>query len=255
MKYFKNEPITHNELLIWNKNKTINPRTNRKIKSTSSIYKYLTKEFSKIKLSLLDVFSNEEPITLDSFYDETTKKLLVDDNEYLLWLDSQNRIMALHYSSLIGLYKNKKFIHPITLELIPENIFKQANLLNQKLNNTDEDITLDQLALQVFQHFETLNLFVDYQDFVKLNTFQLQKFTSEIKSFLEANLSQTQKIYLKYKKYFKSNHIKNILIDLQTIMNKIKSEDKIFICYLILGALVLVIPSLKEQYPFLEFSF
>ena len=260
MSYFLKNPITHDELVKWSNNKLVNPRTNRKIIENGSVYKYINKQFIRTfnnKLTLLDVTNNEEPITLDEFYNEETKEILVNQDEYVIYKEKEStRIQALHYSSIIGLQKNNITNHPLTRNKIPEHVFTKAKELGIKYNyKLDNNITLEQLSLKAFQYFNSLTIFVDHLDFIKLTEPQCKKLCFELKSFFDNNLSNQQKQHFSRTQFFTKYEKENILNEIIFIMENVSDNDKIFISYLILGGLVLVLPNLKKNYPFLEFEF
>ena len=52
MSSYKSKSATLDEINKWSKNKLINPRTKRKIKKTSPIYKYLNNQFIYLTIAL-----------------------------------------------------------------------------------------------------------------------------------------------------------------------------------------------------------
>lgn len=262
MSYFLKNPITNEELIFWNNNKNINPRTKRSIKTNGTIYRYLQKEFSKnndlqssVKYDITQVTINQEPITLDTLYDERTKKSLVNQNEYIIYKDN-NHILALHYTSLLGLQNAKIFKHPLTRNDIPKNLFKIAEeyaiKFNYKINN---NLSLNDLGLKAFQYFNNLTIFINHEDFLKINENKCKKLCFELKSFFDNNLTIKQKKQFKKLSFFEKYSHKDILNEIIFLMENVKEQDKLFVSYLILGGLVLVMPKLKKEYPFLEYSF
>ena len=260
MSYFLHNPVSQEELIFWNNNKNINPRTKRKIKENGSIYKYLQKEYLKNipyeNYNILQITVNQEPITLDKFYDEKTKKILINQDEYIIYKDD-NHILGFHYTSLLGLKNAKVFIHPLTRNIIPENIFSKAEDLAIKFNynNNNIELSLKDLSLKAFQYFNNLSIFINEEEFLELTDNKYKKLSFELKSFFDQNLSINQKKHFKKNKYFKGDTSKEILEEIIFLMENVKEQDKIFISYIILGGLVLVMPKLKKEYPFLEYSF
>ncbi|ADO67130.1 hypothetical protein crov097 [Cafeteria roenbergensis virus] len=259
MSYFLMNPVTDNELQKWHYNKTVNPRTNRPIKVNGKIYQYLNKQFNKTnKLSLLDVITNEEPITLEKLYNDTTKQIIVNSKNYLIWKEDTGRVVTLHYESLVGLQKAKINIHPVTRNIIPDNIFNEATKLfknNIKKSNENPQETLKSLSLRAFQYFNKLSIYIDNDDFCKLPQNKINTLKCELHSFIQENLTIQQKTQFNSKHFFLNSTHKNILEDIIYLMDTVKKEDAIFVAYLILGGLILVLPKLKNKYPFLEFSF
>lgn len=260
MSYFLKYPITQNELLKWNDNKLVNPRTNRKIIENGSIYKYINKQYNRLfsnKLSLLDVSNNEEPITLEEFYDEKTKNIIVNQNEYIIYQEEESkRIQAFHFTSIIGFSKNKIYKHPLTQNIIPDNVFTQAIDIAKKLKyNITNKLNIEQLALKTFQYFNLLTIFIDHLEFIKITNNQCKKLRFELSSIFFHNLKEQQKQQFNKNTFFQKNTKEDILNEIIYIMENVSDNDKIFVSYLILGGLVLVLPNLKKNYPFLEFDF
>lgn len=85
---YKNVPVTINELKIWLLDKSINPRTKRKIKSTSPIYKYLEDESIKNNLSGIDNIEeiNENDEKFSENADESSQNLEFYQEAHLLEL-------------------------------------------------------------------------------------------------------------------------------------------------------------------------
>lgn len=259
MSYFLHNPVSQDELIFWNDNKNINPRTKRKIKENGPIYKYLQKEYIKYtnneNYNILQITINQEPITLDKFYDDNTKKILVNQDEYIIYKDNKH-ILGFHYSSILGLKNAKVFIHPITRNIIPKNIFNKAEELATKFNfNNNVELSLRDLCLKAFHYFNNLSIFINEDEFLKLNNNKYKKLSFELKSFFDKNLSINQKKHFKKYDYFKDENPKKIIQEIIFLMENVKEQDKIFISYIILGGLVLVMPNLKKEYPFLEYSF
>ncbi|VVU95694.1 hypothetical protein CPAV1605_1449 [seawater metagenome] len=93
MSLYKNVPVTLEELKIWRQKKSVNPRTNRKIKTSSPIYKYLKEEYQK-KVNLGEI---EEDIVIEEEEDNSSTsssslddlKDISEDEIYLLVKEHQ----------------------------------------------------------------------------------------------------------------------------------------------------------------------
>ena len=257
MSYFLKNPITQEELNQWNKNKLINPRTNRNIKENGTIYKYILKQYKRNfkYYTLFDVSTNEEPITLENFYEDN--KIIVKEDEYIIYKeDETNRINAFHYTSLLGMKKNNIIKHPITQNIIPQYVFTSAKTIAKKFNfKEDTNISLEQLSLKAFQYFNSLSIFIDHKKFIELQDIQYKKLSWELSSFFNCNLTNKQKQQFNKNTFFKSNDKKNILEEIIFIMENVSQNDKVFISYLILGGIAIVMPDVKKDYPYLEFGF
>ena len=277
---FVNNHVTHSELIKWKSNPILNPRTNRNIKEKGKIYKYLQHryniEFSILEssekinensYSLIDSVDDKDPISLAVFWiEESGKKKIIysDISVLILYKDSHNLIRCFERESLEYLKAHNINKHPITLDDIPEYVINKI-----KAKNLDEDKklqTLNDLALEIFQKFSSLSIFIDSELFINLNKEKLMKFNYEIKDIYKQNFSQEQLKEISNKILFsKSNHEletmsideikKYLLLEIDNLLSVKKEELKYMCKYILVGTLSIVIPVIREMYPDFCFSF
>jgi len=166
MSSFKKNPASEEEIIQWSQNKLVNPRTNRKIKKTSPIYKYFDKEFkkksqnkkkeneikrdnSKIKKDILDKlkdylgpaqgnhllsFDNKDPISQEDIWekdDNDIKQIANDIPSYKLfsYQDSEDKIRCFNIKTINSMISNNCKIHPITGIEIDEKSIENATIM------------------------------------------------------------------------------------------------------------------------------
>jgi len=277
---FVNNNVTRIELIKWKSNPVLNPRTNRNITEKGKIYKYLQNRYniefpileSSEKLnensySLIDSVDDKDPISLAVFWiEESGKKKVIysDISVLILYKDSHNLIRCFERESLEYLKAHNINKHPITLDDIPEYVINKI-----KAKNLDEDKklqTLNDLALEIFQKFSSLSIFIDSELFINLNKEKLMKFNYEIKDVYKQNFSQEQMKEISNRILFpKSNHEletmtidkvkKYILLEIDSLLSVKKEELKYMCNYILVGTLSIVIPVIGEMYPDFCFSF
>lgn len=277
---FVNNNVTRIELIKWKSNPVLNPRTNRNITEKGKIYKYLQNRYnmefpileSSEKLnensySLIDSVDDKDPISLAVFWiEESGKKKVIysDISVLILYKDSHNLIRCFERESLEYLKAHNINKHPITLDDIPEyviNKIKAKNLYEDKKLQT-----LNDLALEIFQKFSSLSIFIDSELFINLNKEKLMKFNYEIKDVYKQNFSQEQIKEISNRILFpKSNHEletmtidklkKYLLLEIDSLLSVKKEELKYMCNYILVGTLSIVIPVIREMYPDFCFSF
>jgi len=281
MKSYKIIPVTENELIIWKDNSLINPRTKRDISSTGNVFKYLNKEYlkyintkkSKVEsiinienknlqiYKLEDSIDDKDPISFSIFWilENNKKKIIYSDlNNLILYKDKNGLIRCFEKLSLSYLKAHNILKHPITGDEISNDIFNlcdNINLIEERKNKT-----IPQKVFDVFQKFSKISLFgIDYQLFVNLNKNQLIKFNYELRDFYSKNLTiEQQNIISVNPLLIKKDNDLNILskdeiieylINQIDILLNIETEGLLYMVKSILvGALQLVIPELKNDY-------
>ena len=68
---YANKDVTKDEIKLWKKNKLINPRTNRKIKIDSKIYKYLEDMEISLRKKNLKIKTSNKKSKKESLYEDT----------------------------------------------------------------------------------------------------------------------------------------------------------------------------------------
>lgn len=271
MSHFERIPITISEIMRWRRNKLKNPRTNRAIRNNSKLYKFFESSYEIQFPDGFDIFDSNDfrdPISLKTFYtiDSSGNQNLEysDPSNLILYKESDGIVRCFESETLSHLKKFKMFTHPVSQKEIPSSIFEKVL---EKIS--DDEMTVEEKALQVFQMFTDISIFIDYKKFLELNQQQLIKLNYEFKDFYYQNFSleDRKKIdndngnkYLKLVDYqLRSKEIEEVkFYILEQIENllKYKGEDlKFMINYIILGALSLVIDEVKEYYDNFNFSF
>ena len=278
-------PITQSELIKWKSNPELNPRTNRKIKEEGKIYKYLKNCYdikSKLKYnqelitinkpivdetiySLNDTVDDKDPISLNVFWikEEGNKKIIYSDiSSLIFYKDSYNLVRCFERESLEYLKAYNFNKHPITMEEIPIEIFKNICAKNLK----KEKKTINDIAFEVFQKLATLSIFIDSKWFMDLDKKNLIKFNYEISDMYKQNFSSYELKEISNKILFSKcnneldimsiSHIQNyLLVDIDILLSVKKEKLKYMCNYLLVGSLSIVIPNIRKIYPDICFSF
>ena len=285
MNNFNKRPITFEELLKWKNEPLKNPRTNRKISPNSNLYKYFKTEFDKNfpeikkkvlepkkmeiqKFKLEDSIDDKDPVTLNYFWklEDGIKKIVYEEdlNKLILYKDSHGLIRCFEIETISYLKAHKITKHPVSQEEIPKEIFDsivEANLTEQRKN-----MTISDRGLTVFQKFSSISIFIDSEWFISLSKEKLKKFSYELSSFIRENFDKNQqksispdKILPKSESELDTMNLEAIQLYLLNEIDKLldvkKEELKYMINYILVGALGIVIPEIKELYPDFSFSF
>ena len=270
MNCFERIPINLNELMNWKRNKLVNPRTNRKIKYRGGIYNYIKEKYSKQFPNNFDFFDSvdsRDPISLKQFYvvDGSSKIFTYENpNNIIIYRESEEIIRCFEKETIayLNTYKIKK--HPVSQKEIPSHILDQVSE-----KQIDNNISIEDKALKIFQMFTKISLFIDYKLFLNLNRTKLNRLNYELKEFYYENLSISDrakidgkdgKQILKLRESnldeLSENKVKSYLLDqFETLLNYKDEDLKFMINYIILGALSLVIDEVKEIYDNFNFSF
>lgn len=280
---FNKSPLSLEELVQWKNNHLINPRTRKTIKECGNIYMIIKKSYDLNKLHVDKIINDKQLditiilkcnedrdlISMNLFWIEENgiRKIVYPKEQFdqlVFYTDSKNIIRGFEKET-IRYMKTYNFInHPITTEPIPEYVLSQGELIDMtQINNTK---TLENLALDVFQYFSKISIFIDHEAFLSLNKKDLIKFNYELRDFWlqNFNLEQRMKIhntdlFEKTEKNLTNESLVNIqkyLLSQMVILLKCDIEEyKYMINYIILGALGILIPQIKEMYPSFSFSF
>lgn len=277
MMSFNNTQVTLEELIKWKSNPILNPRTNKNIKEKGRIYKYLQNRYNiefvnSDKLneniySLIDSVDDKDPISLAIFWIEENgnKKIIYSDTSALiLYKDAHNLIRCFEKETLEYLKAYNINKHPITRDDIPEYVFKKIeakNLVEEKKLQT-----LNEFALEIFQKFSLLSIFIDSNLFMNLNKQELIKFNYEIKDMYKQNFSKDQIKEISNRVLFSKNNNeletmsidkiqKYLLTEMDSLLSVKKEELKYMCNYILVGTLSIVIPIIRQTYPDFCFSF
>jgi len=261
---------TRGELIKWKRSKLTNPHTNRKIKKDGKIYNKLEEcylDIYPLNLDPLDSVDDKDPISLTIFwtFNKSKKNLIYSNPENLIiYKDDRDLCRCFERSSLEHLKSHKITKHPITDEKIPDKIMDSVDIIDISSNKSIED-----KALEVFQLFTKISIFIDYTNFINLDLIQLQKLYYEIKDFYTKNISNTdrEKINSDNNALIFSIDISDfnamdkedaqgfLLMNIKLLLEYENTTLKYMINYIILGGLSLVIPEIKDNYPSYSFSF
>jgi hypothetical protein len=262
--------LTHNDLMQWKRNKLLNPITNRKIKKNGYTFNKLNKIYlNKFPLDFdyLDCIDNKDPITLKKFWIiENDKKKFIYKNldNLILYKDINNNFRCIEKESLRYLKTYNIRNHPVTFDEIPKKIWNSVNEIKK-----DKDLNIEKKSERIFKIFDSISIFINHNDFINLDKNKLKKFNYEAKEFYYENLSTQDRILIDKKdgkqilsKKSKDldneslNYIQNYLLDQIEKLLLIKIENlKFMINYILIGALGLVIPNIKKNYPNFSFNF
>lgn len=292
MKDFLKNPPSINELLIWKRNPSINPRNNKSLLlkngNFNKAHNYLKEMYEntfKNGYDILDSIDERDPISLNDFYKKDNKtnefKFVYPNIENLVMYeeidDKKNKkIRCFEKDSLSYLKHYKIFNHPVSKLKIPDHVFDQ--ILEKVIDKSI--LTVKERALQVFQIFSKLSIFINYELFLKLNRRDLLKLNFEIRDFYKENFSQEDRNQIENDFHEKNNLIDNqnrkIFFeftnddlssqDIQYIQYYLLNQIELLIdCkienlknmanYIALGALSLVIDEVKETYENFVFNF
>jgi len=274
----KTSQYTILELKKWKENQLFNPKTNKNIKKDGPTYKIIEKEYNKYKDSLesgvlsilnklLECYDDRDPISMNLFWLEkdNTRTIIYNlDNldDLVFYTDINNKQRCLEIESISHLKTYNILNHPVTMDPLPKEIFNSIKLINiETKNNTIDDITLN-----VFQLFTKKSIFIDYNLFLELNKEKLLLFNNEIKDIWIQNLTQDKRNVIHNEPlFFKNNYdinnynLENIqqylLKDIKIALECNKEELSLMINYIIIGALGIVIPQIKENYSDVVFAF
>jgi len=273
MNTFNVNPITESELLKWKNNPLKNPRTNRNINSNGEIYIHIKNEYNrrfpeqkKETFKLEDSTDDKDPITLNEFWkiENNIKKTVYEDiNKLYLYKDVNGFIRCFEKETLSHMKAHKITKHPVTQEDLPLDIFNCIEEIN--LEEERKKMTNEEIALEIFQKFSSISIFIDSIWFLSLSKDKLKKFNYELSSFFKENFNKTQQnsvspdFLKKSDSEINSMNISDIQLYLLKEIDKLLSvkveELKYMSNYILVGALGVVIPEIRELYPDFSFSF
>jgi|LauGreDrversion4_2_1035121.scaffolds.fasta_scaffold37557_4 hypothetical protein len=223
----------------------------------------------QLKANILNSIDDRDPISMNIFWKETAGIKQVEYSEenfsqLIFYTDTKNLLRCLEKETLSYLKTYNLRTHPITSEPIPDSLFDDLEIVD--LVKMEESKTISDVALDVFQYFGKISIFIDYEWFMELSKDNLIKFNYELKDFWLQNVPDHQKhlvsdspILSKSKDDLEDKDIEEIqrylLNEMKTMLQCEKEEVKYMVNYIILGALGIVIPKIKELYPDFVFAF
>lgn len=265
-----NKHKTDVDKIIYDKQNNMSKSNNELKQNNSSNQEAQTNNSQEKILTMLSQCNEDrDPISMNIFWiEENGKRRVVypieNLSELIFYNDSKNLVRCFERETLKYLKSYSINIHPISTEPIPSSIFDSVDIVN--LTEVRENKTIENLALDVFQNFNKISIFIDYEWFLDLNKQYLLKFNYELKDFWLQNFSESQRSQINNEPLFKKgndeldslsleNIQKYLLSQIKILLDCDKEEFKYMINYIILGALGIVIPQIKEQYPDFLFSF
>ena len=185
-------------------------------------------------------------------------------DQLVFYTDSKNIVRGFEKETIRYMKTYNLINHPVSTEPIPVDVLAQVDLID--INHIKNAKTLENMALDVFQYFSKISIFIDHEAFLSLNKKQLIKFNYELRDFWLQNFGPEQRrniheteIFEKTEELLNNDSLENIqkyLLSQMEILLKCDVEEyKYMINYIILGALGIVIPQIKEMYPDFSFSF
>ncbi len=212
---------------------------------------------------------DRDPISMNIFWiEENGKRKLMypleNYHELIVYHDTKQVVRCFERESLKYLKSYNISVHPISTEPLPLFLFDSIELIDLELVKNNKSV--ENLALDVFQNFSKISIFIDYLDFLNLTKSKLIKFNYELRDFWFQNFSNeqrenisTEELFNKSDSILENENLENIqkylLNQLNTLLNCEKEEYKYMINYIILGALGIVIPKIKDLYPDFSFTF
>ena len=273
--------FTNDEINEWLKDKSINPRTKRKIKIGKTVYCKLDRLYrnniekksnsietkkNNVTYNLIDSVDDRDPISMNMFWEEIdgVKIIVYPENmmdQLVYYYDKSNLLRCFEIDSIMHLKKYKMFNHPITQEPIPKEIFD----INKMNINKIEFTTLESYALKVFQLFNKSSIFIDSKLFLETNKYKLLRINYELNRLWNSNFNDSMKdeITKEYKEIVSYElNIKDIDTIKRHILDNIKvllecnnNKYKYIINIMVLYCLALIIPEIRDLYPDVLYSF
>ena len=272
----KHNVFSLDELKQWKIDPLINPRTKKTIKLNGPTFKIIKKEYDRRKdsikennISILNQLiicdDDRDPISMNLFWieKEGIKSIvypLEDLNNLVFYTDTHNKIRCLEKDTISHLKSYNILIHPVSMELIPEELFEKIIPIN--INN---NISIDNFALNVFQLFTKKSIFIDYKLFMALGETKLYCLNNEIRDIWIQNLSLDQRESISERILFNKTSLElhNYKLEdiqryfLEDIKASLECDEELLIMvnYIIIGVLGIVIPEIKENYSDIMFAF
>jgi hypothetical protein len=222
-----------------------------------------------IKKNILNCFDDRDPISMNIFWKETNNIKYVEYpekyfQELVFYTDEKKLLRCLEKETLQYLKAYDLMVHPITYDPIPIKLFENLELID--MNKIKESNLIEDIALEVFQDFSKISIFIDHKWFMELNKDKLLKFNYELSDFWLQNLTPDQKKCVHEKQILlkKNNELVNkeieeiqkyLLEEIKIMLSCDKDDIKYMVNYIVLGALSIVIPKIKELYSDFSFAF
>ena len=253
--------ISKIDLINWKLNERINPTTRRKISPRGKVYRKLQKNYDEnFKLDLSRIKDHIDIISQDRFIviDNNVKKWVYGDLDKVIFYQEDNNVRVFTYTSIQYLKKNKINIHPVSGKKIPDFVFEKVGDIDEKVTESIEDY-----SKKFFQKLSKHSIFINNEKYLDLSDDKLEKLEYELKDFYYKNLGEKVRMDIDKKdgNILFNNKPNNmelkfyLLKEMNYILENISKDLLIFSYYIIVGALSIVIPEVKEDYPNYSFSF
>ena len=247
--------ITIYDTMDWIQNKLYNPITKRRLKLNSKIYNlFETKynEFFPDNYSYIDSIEDRDPITFEMFWVEENGKKKIIYNDLLglkLYKDSKGLVHCFEINTLEYMKHYNINYHPTTKDTLPDHLFDNI-ISNIKINQN-----ISHKAINVFNNFTNISIFIDSKYFIKLSNISLNKLYYETREFYIHNIGTNiinifNKSIAEYNTMSVLNKQHYILDCYDSLLKpSINTQDMYMTYYIILGGLSIVIPEVKDLYP------
>lgn len=223
---------------------------------------------------------DQDPVTLDPIWirNEKHEKIPASVNKYYLfsYIDSKDKIRCLTIFTIYNMINNDNYIHPITMEPIPEKDILRAKklifLYSTKIGLFKEDdscrsseFKLKNRIIQLFKKFEIHNIYLEDKWFTSVtNKKNLYKIIKETRELIKNNIKSI------------NPHITSlpIFLDLPINPNRTYIEIQQYIVeqweklieasdtpqnqipiWILVSGLSFVVPEIKQKFPDLEIIF
>ena len=226
---------------------------------------------SKVKstMNLENCIDDRDPISMTIFWTEDKGKRTIlypkeNIKELIFYKDTKGHVRCFEKESLVYMKTYNINTHPVTMEILPINLFN--NIKEIDMDKIIENKTIEDIAFAVFQNFSKISIFIDNHWFLDLDRKKLLKFNYEVKDFWLQNFTSEQKtmvssnvIFAKSESDMTNMSVEEIqlylLNQMKILLNCDKEELKYMISYILVGALGIVIPKIKDLYPDFDMAF
>jgi hypothetical protein len=212
---------------------------------------------------LNETIDNKDVISLNEFWiiKDSVKNIIYKDIDNLIFYkDSNNYIRCFEKESLEYMLGYNIINHPVTGELFPSIIF--SNIISKKMI-LEEEKSISELTLDVYQLFSNNSFFMDHKLFLNLSKNNLIELYFEFSNLYNSNFSYDQRcdisisIFLLTCDTLSTMPIdeiqKYIIINIKILLENSNKKYKYMINYVLIGGLSLYIEEVGILYP--SFSF
>lgn len=249
--------FTKLNLITWNKNKLQNPFDGKSIKKDSLLYKNLELSYKLVfpnGYDFYDCSNDRDPVSREVFWIKCNneKKIVYNNLEKLvLYKDKNDKIICFEKESLQHLKYYNILKNPIDNVPIPKKVLDKIPLLKK------EELSIYDYSLTIFQKFTEISIYIDHNLFLKLTDKELIVLNNELKSIYDENIAGNLELFnltkVKFYKLITEDKQRYLLDKIKVILNLNDENLKQFKYYIVLGALSIIIPEIKKNYPDFDF--